>query len=33
MEQLWKAFHKCSYRRNIVMQSMLLQGGSKSLKD
>jgi hypothetical protein len=30
-EQLWKAFHNCSYRRNLVMQSMLLQGGSKSL--
>jgi hypothetical protein len=33
LEQLWKAFHNCSYRTTIVMQSMLLQGGSKSLRD
>jgi len=33
MEPLWKAFHNGSYRRNLVMQSMLLQGGSKSLID
>ena len=32
-EQLWNTFHNCSYGTSVVMQSMLLPDGRKSLKD